>query len=326
MTITAQSQDAFFSNILSQSIYDNPTFNSVKEIGQDETRGRISLSYRDQWNRISQGTYSSTLLEADYSFYQSSLDNWNAGIYFLNDVSNSGVLKINGANLVSSYGRKLVDNRDNKATLFLGAGLGYNNTNINTNGLWFGRQYDQSIFEVNTELANGEGNITGDELSYLSIDFGLRLINQFRKVRTEFAIAAVHLNNPTIGDSNNPESIGTRINGFASISLLTNKTITHSFQTRVISQLQSLQVVPTYVLDFSVHSDDNYKLKAGTGLRLVNNIDGIGTESLIVSVGLESKKWSGLISYDINISDLNFHTRGGGAFEIKLAYYIAQRQ
>ena len=311
---------------MSKSIYENPTFSSVEEIGLKEKKGSVSVTYRDQWNKISQGTYSSTLLEADYSIYQSSLDNWNAGIYFLNDVSNSGVYRINGATLVSSYGRKLSDKRNNKSTLFLGAGLGFNSTNISTNSLWFGRQYDQSVFEINRDLPSGEGNLASGDLSYFSIDFGIRLTNQFRKAKTEFAISAAHLNNPTIGDFDSPESIGTRINGFGSISLLSSKTLIHTFQTRVFIQQESLQLVPTYTLDFSINDYDDYKLKAGTGLRLVNNISGLGAESLIVSAGLESSQWSGLISYDINISDLNFHTRGGGAFEIKLAYFFSSRE
>ena len=139
-------------------------------------------------------------------------------------------------------------------------------------------------------------------------------------------MAAAHLNNPTIGELENLEGIGTRINGFASISLLRSKTIIHNFQTRVIAQQKSFQLVPTYVLDFSLDQDDDYTLKAGAGLRIINNISGLGAESLIVSAGIEASHWSGLLSYDINVSDLNFHTRGGGAFEVKLAYFITSRQ
>ncbi len=324
LAIYGYGQDAFFSNILSQSSYDNPTYSSLEKIG-DNNNGRITITYRDQWNKISKGAYSSALIEADYSFYQSAVDNWNGGIYFYNDVSNSGVYKINGATLVSNYGRKLVDQRHNKASLFLGAGLGYNNTNINSSNLWFGRQYDQSIFEINTDISSGEPPLV-DNLSYFSIDFGARLINEFKNIETEFALATAHLNNPTIGSFDNQESIGTRITGLARIAIEANRSTIHQFQAKFISQVKSLQIVPAYVLKLSVNDYDDYKLQIGTGLRLINNIDGLGAESIIISAGIRTSSWSGAISYDINVSDLNFHTRGGGAFELTLGYLLTSPQ
>ncbi len=310
--------------MLSRSSYDNPTFSSVTKIGDNNT-GRVSLTYRDQWNNISKGAYSSALVEADYSIYQSGVDNWNGGLFFYNDVSNSGIYTITGATLVSSYGRKLMNQRHNKASLFLGAGLGYHNTNISSSGLWFGRQYDQSIFEVNTDLSSGEPPLA-DNLSYFSIDFGIRLINEFRNIETEFALATAHLNNPTIGSFDNPESIGTRVTGLASIAIKVNRSIIHQFQTKFISQVRALQVIPGYILKLSVDDYDDYQLLVGAGLRVVNNIEGLGAESLIFSAGIQSSSWIGSISYDLNVSDLNFHTRGGGAFELTLGYLLTRPQ
>jgi len=291
-------------------------------LSDEAPKGSVSLTYRDQWNKISIGAYSTALLESDFSFYSSSIDNWSAGIILYNDVSNNGIYKINNATFTTSYTRKIQDGRINKTALSLGGGIGYSRTNINTSQLWFGRQYDQSIFAVNSEISNGEPSLVEDR-NYMSIDFGFRLLNEFNSFSTEIALSATHLNNPSIGDFDTPETIGTRVTGIGNIGYKARRNLTHNLFVKAITQNKSFQITPAYVLDFDFNDYDDKSLKLGIGARMVNTIDGIGAESAILTFKIESRQWTGGIAYDINISDLNFHTRGGGAFELSLGYLIS---
>ena len=313
-------QDAIFSNILDKSQYDNPAFASSQYT--DDHKGQVSFKHRDQWNRVAANAYSSTFLEADYKLYGTSLDSWSGGMILLNDVSQNAVFKTNNVTLFGSYSRVIQKSRSSKQSVALGAGIGYNSTNLNTSTLWFGRQYDQQALTVNTELSNGEEELSRRN-SFVGLDLGLSWNYESKKIKSEFAVSAAHLNDPALDSTLESETIGRRVSFLASFSYKGSRYTTHSLSVKGRNQQSAFQAIPYYSLEYSLRDSEDITMTVGTGLRLVRNIDNFGAESLIVAMGLRATRWTATISYDYNVSDLNFFTRGGGAFEFSLGYRFA---
>jgi len=249
----------------------------------------------------------------------SRLDAWNIGALFLNDVSNNGRLRVNIAGLSASYTRALMKTRLRQLSLTAGAALSYNQTNVNTRDLWFGRQYDQTNLEIDRSIDSGEGGLNSNN-DHLSLDGGINLSFQNKKLGIDFSTGIFHFNNPSL-NATTEELISRRLTNRIKVSYKPGKTAEHTVFLRSIYQQPGHQLVGGYGISFSINEDETV-LSTTSALRLTNGLEGYGVESAIVSFGVDFSGWGCYLSYDINVSDLNYQFRGTGALELGLSYYL----
>lgn len=322
VSFSLRGQDPFFS-VSNGLLYENPTAHT-NVLTEKDRKGMVNLTYRDQWRSLSDPSFSSFMLESAFIPYKSSVDNWLIGATFLNDKSNGGVLNNNLAQLHTAYQRKFAGGFRSYHKISFGASFSYQRTNLTSQDLWFGRQYDMSNLQIDRTVSNGESfNLESSGFASLSLGLSWKFkMNTTTSLNS--SVALHHLNKPEYGFNESKESLSRRINFDIVFTTALNRHIDHGAFLKVIDQQPSRQLTAGYHISFGMNREDSSGLDASIATRLINSISGTSFESLIFSLGIEKAKWRGSMSYDLNISSLNYFTRGNGALEISLAYYLVR--
>lgn len=314
------SQDPYFGNIDSETLYFNPA--NVSYAFDNEVRGKVAIKYRDQWNNISSPAFRTMSMEGEFKIYGSHIDSWHIGLIALSDRSNTGLLKQNGINLQTAYSRKLFSGRKKFQAVTLGVDLGTTRTNSNTNELWFSRQYDQTKFEIDPNLSNGETSLL-DNTSHYSLNLGAKWqYHHENNMDVIIGLAAHHLNNPPIGQITNTYNLSQRYLLFLMLEKNIRRNLRHKLGLSILNQSPSQQIIPSYGVSIDFPEADNVAMHATLSTRLSKNVKGYLNDAILISIGIKSKQWYGGFSYEINTSGLNFVTRGNGAMELSLGYYF----
>ncbi len=302
------------------TLYFSPA--NFSNLNNEGAEGKAALRYRDQWNSISSPAYRTTEIEAEYRFYGSSIDSWHAGLYLVNDQSNNSILKQNSGSLLLAYSRKFGSYRHSFHQFTVGSGVSINRTNINTGDLWFSRQYDQTKFVVESNVSSGETNLT-DNRGFASIDLGIKWQYRVMKdLNIYLGFSSHHINQPNNGFVDMQERLESRNMFSAQLSKKTGRTLTHFLDLYAISQQPSLQLIPGYGIQVDFPDNEDVAIKAALHSRVVRSLEGLSNDALIVTIGILSEEWGGSFTYEINTSKLNGTTRGNGALEIGLSYFI----
>lgn len=279
------------------------------------------MRYRDQWNNISSPAFRTISLEGEYKIYGSSLDSWHIGMIALSDRSNAGLLQQNAINLQTAYTRKLLARRRTYQALTLGADIGTNSTNSNTDKLWFSRQYDQTKFEIDPNLSNGETSLL-DNTRHYSLDLGAKWQYHTKETDITAGLAVHHLNSPRVGQITNSYSLSQRYLLFLMFEKKVKRYLRHKLGISILTQNPSQQIIPSYGIILDFKEADNVAMYATLSTRISKNISGYLNDAVLISIGIKSQTWHGGFSYELNTSGLNFVTRGNGAMELSLGYYI----
>ena len=314
-------QDPYFSG-LGTSLYNNPAASLINLDGDEETKGSLSTTYRDQWSKVSNNAYKTTNLEGNLRIYESTLDCWNIGMVLLNDRSINALLKTNTILLTTAYTRKFASSRSRSNIITVGSSVGYHSSNINLNDLWFGRQYDLSIFEVSENMSNGETTIL-DNRSYFSLNVGGRWIaNLDSKNKVSLSVAVHQLNRPTIGFNEENNSLSSRVVAIGSYRSTLTRFLSQELGLSYTHQLNSYQLNPYYQVIYALPDNDDISLLLSLSGRIANSINGVLLDAVIPAIGIESNTWQARISYDVNVSSLRMTTPNAGALELTLGYYL----
>ncbi len=316
-------QDPILSMNNFKSTYLNPanTFNPINGY----TKLEASLQYRDQWNSLNQGdTYSTFIAQADYNFYNSDIDGWNAGILFFNDRSSTALLKRSYVQMQTSYTRKFNGGRGIIGQ-YLTAGVSYGFAQINAdiNNVWFGRQFNLTSKEIDITLDPGESGILA-AYDYNDLTVGLKWENylddnNFYKVG--FSLA--HFNSPTLETVNIDHTIATRYTLQAEASFELSESFNHLPSLLFVKHYSFWQFVPAYNISIDIDNDENpFAVVAGLGTRIVNGFETTMVDVVLLNIGLDSNNWNFRFNFDINVSSLQEYTNGSGAIELKLGFAI----
>ena len=313
-------QDPFFSR-MTNSIYNSPA-SSLTNLDGETSKGQITLNYRDQWSKVSNAAFRTGSIEGNFRIYESSIDCWNIGAVLLNDRSNNAILKTNNIFVNTAYSRKFSQQRTRSNIVTVGASLSYNSTNIDIDDLWFGRQYDLTNFELSQNMSNGETTIL-DNRRYFSISAGARWIARFdTKHRLTLSLASHHINKPTVGLNEDQTSLASRIFTSAIYQGSVTRFLTQDIGLSYTQQLNSFQLNPFYQIKYALPDNDDVSLLMALSARVANSINGVLLDAIIPSVGMRSREWEALLSYDINVSSLQQTTPNTGALELTLGYYL----
>jgi len=243
-------------------------------------------------------------------------------LLLLNDQSNGGLLKQNGASLALAYSRKIAASRSSYHELSFGTAVGLTRTNTDTQALWFSRQYDQTNLQIDFGMSNGETMFL-ENTSHLSLDVGFRWdykIDKDNRLTLGFALA--HLNSPSNGFINQSTVINQRRFLSMSYERATKSSIRHRIQFNLLSQSPSVQILPGYQLILDFIDDGNISMELGLASRIATSIDGYVNDAFIVSFALKAERWMTRFAYEANTSGLTLISSSTGTLELALEYYI----
>jgi len=318
-------QDPIFSQLQNSDPYFNPahSFNALVE----DNKLNIDLLFRDQWNNVGVGdNYATNKVSADYNFYNSSYDSWNAGALFMSDRSNAGYLKQTAFQIFSAYTRKLSGGSRGYAgssMLTFGTSLGFGQTNVDLGNLWFGRQYDLATLTVDRSASSGEPGSVNNS-SFTDINIGARYVKyQDAQRYIKVSLGYNHLNQPALDETNNPMRLDPRFSFQFETLMPLSDNVFHKPGITFINQAWSYQIVPQYLLSFDLnHPEENFTLLTGFSSRIVNGINTTILDAVTFHLGISSSKWHLNFSFDVNASTLRPATNNIGALELGLGYYI----
>jgi len=325
ISLGSHAQDPFFSQVDMFKPYVNPA-NGFNALATD-IKLKLELQFRDQWNNIEMGDdYATSMVNAEYNFYKSNVDSWNAGLLFLSDRSNTGYLKQTSFQTFTSYSRKLSGNRrgiNGSHVLTLGASFGLGQTNVDLSNLWFGRQYDLSTFSPDLGADSGEP-IIRDNASYIDLNLGGRWIYyNTDKIFTTLGIAVSHVNQPGLSASDETIKYASRLNVHLAKQMQLGKSMYHKPSLTYIQQDWAYQFLPAYKLIFDLNNqDEDFSLESGFAARIVHGLESTIMDAFIFYLGLGASKWHLDFSFDLNTSTLRPATNGIGALELGIRYNI----
>lgn len=325
MSLTSIAQDAYFSHIKSNDLYFNPAQGLNPLI--NDTKAKLDLQFRDQWNSIAKGdVYTTTKLDAEVNVYNSTVDAWNVGLIFLSDNSSSRILKQTSFTLSGSYLRKLSGSYRDKAGDYISAGLSYSfsQTNLDLSSVWFSRQFDITALQFDRDISSGE-IFENDNTSFSSLIAGLhwtRMLNDHEFLAAGFSVS--HINNPSLSEANASNTLPVKLNMSLRSKLNIVESFFHAPSIQFSYQAGYYQITPAYRLIVGIESkeESDFAVSLGTGVRVVNNINGISTDAIIFLFGISSETWSFDFSFDMTSSALNDFNNRNGAIELSLAYRI----
>ena len=280
------------------------------------------MRYRDQWNTISSPTFRTTLAEAEYKLYGSSLDSWHVGLLLLNDQSNGGLLKQNSVALAFAYTRKLVATRTSYHEVSFGSAGGFTRTNTDTQALWFSRQYDQANLQIDRGMSNGETMFL-ENTTRFSLDLGFRWDYKIDKEnRLTIGLAIAHLNGPSNAFIDQSTVLNQRRFLGINYERASRNSLRHRIHLNILSQSPSVQILPGYKLILDFIDDGNISMEFGLGTRIANSVDGYINDAVLVSFALRAERWMTRFAYEANTSGLTLISRSTGTLELALEYYI----
>lgn len=321
------SQDIHFSQTTRANFQINPAFTGcfVGDI-------KAEMNFKDQWQSIDKTfrTYASSF---EYAIARNSHKTKTAefaiGAHIFKDVA--GDIELGNTTAGISLSSLIKVNR--KTKLVLGLQANYTSSGINPNQLQWGSQYDGLNYDPS--LNNNEG-MEYRQSTFLDIGTGVALWYHKKDTRSiakspqnaKLGFSVFHVNKPvyTLKANNN--------------SKLSMRFVVHGDMTFALHE--DLYFYPNFNINFQNNQHEilvgslfKYRLKsaskmtgfskewsasAGLDLRITNLLDAI-IPQIFIGVG----DFSLGLSYDINVSKLNYASYYRGGFEISIRYIHSRR-
>lgn len=320
----SNAQDAHFSQFFASPLILNPAL-----AGTAGSAYRLNLNYRDQWRSALDNPLRTFNLAGDIRYevgqQKTYSDMVGAGFMFYSDQVGDFDLNTNQIALVGAYHKSLSKHYPQ----YLGIGLqfGLYQKSINYEDLTFADQFN---------AIDGYTNATGELLpanNFAVVDFATGLsymVEPTKDLSYSLGISYAHFTSPNVSfyksdQTPNPtlvrkNALNAKLTGFAALSFRTAETL--EIQPRVLYLKQGNHSEANIGTNFRykfIEQQGRY-FHIGPWLRMVNNEDGFGVESIILAVGVEFGSFTLGLSYDHNISDLITDRSGLNAFEISFAY------
>jgi type IX secretion system PorP/SprF family membrane protein len=291
----------------SSQFYSIPLLLNPALTGNSDYNLRGGINYRNQWNSVTTPFVSQSVFIDGKLSTQLLSSSWiGVGGMIFNDKAGEGSLKTTQVMFASSLNKSL--NAGN--TLFVHAGIGVElvNKSVDYHKLVFDNQWTGTSFDQSKHT----GELLGSQsLFYLDFSAGMQMT--YFKGRTKYFIGAAvsHLNQPN-------ESFYEITNN------LKRKFAWHGgLESRVSPRM--------YIKPEIMHTTEKGANEWIAGANCMQMFGTRGTilhygmwyrfsQDIIPTFGFEKKRVKLLISYDINVSDLQVASANRGGLEISLTY------
>jgi len=301
VTLFSYGQDIHFAQFYSQPLLQNPA-----QAGYSLCNYRGGITHRNQWASFTQSFITQAgFLDMRLKFDKHRNDWFGAGVSFYSDIAGDSKLKTTKPMVYGSYYKGL--NGENSLFFSLGAGIGFGNRSIDVSGLTFERQWAGDYFDSNR--GNGEVLIN-QSITYPDFNGGI-LLSYFPWSYGDYYVGASlsHINRPKYSFYDNDTRLSRKINlhggalyrathfvYFKPEFCYTNQGNASEllFGTNMINKVGRLHVV------------------GGLWMRTLIVRD------IIPTFGLEMNHLVFLLSYEVNVSNLNAASQHKGGWEITL--------
>lgn len=288
ISFVAKSQDNQYSQFFANKIYLNPAFTGT------EVCPRVILGFRDQWPGM-QGEYVSYTAS-----YDQTINKVGFGVLFNSDDAGRGILKTNNVSLIASP--KVRINHEWTASFALEGGI-------------VSKRLDNSTLIYPNQLSstglNGNPQEITEDKGVLNTDFSVGAL--FYSSYLYFGYSMHHVMGPNISFADNPDGVLYRRHTSHVGVNIDLPAPPHERRLgkapRISPQIIFQQQGPARELNLGLYYTKN-KFTSGIWYR--------NEDSVILLMGVQSRKFSFGFSYDITISKLSNNTFG--ALELSTAY------
>jgi type IX secretion system PorP/SprF family membrane protein len=239
-----------------------------------------------------------------------------------------GSYKVQGLHLTAAYNVLL----DRQATQMLSFGLqgGLIQKSININSFRWGTQYDP--FVGYNELITPSYSQISDQVYFPEFNAGVMWhygvssgrANNRKKLRLFSGVSVANLNRPNqslVNEQPRTASLLYRFHGGADMTLSRQLGLMPNLLVKMRDGVYSFNVGTYLRYNFGNNyrrRDVDISLMVGSWYRL--------NDSFIFTVGASGKRYALGISYDMNVSNLQYNFNGPGAVEISLSYNIGKNK
>lgn len=320
---TTIAQDVTFRSINSSKSLINPSLIDVKTYGYNagiNYRQSISLIDRTNANRL----YSAF---AQGSYEVNKLDRFSFEFRILQDNPSTTIIRKSDITLTASYKKKLFDSFESTHSLSVGLTTGVNMLSPVNRAYWFGSQYDIEDQNINLGLPSGEIDFNS-LISRTSMDLSLGLSwhSQFKQWGDIYGgIAIYHLvpYNQALFEGSQL-NISRRYSAFMSFQL--DVSGGRFISTPMVSiQDPFLDVQWRNIALFNSRSQEEVSFGFGLSPRVVDDVDGLGLESISLLTLVNITGWQFEFSYDFATGDIAQFSDGRGSIELGASYYFRRR-
>lgn len=292
-------QGVHFSQFYASPLLINPAL-----AGYSKCNLRAGVSYKNQWGSFSNPYVTqSCFIDGKYMPNKGSNEWFGTGISFYDDNAGDGSLGTTNSMVYGSLYKGL--SSDNKFFGALGVGVGLNNKRVDYSKLTFESQWMGDYF--NSDISNNE-NYANNSLYTLDLNVGL-LFSYFSNSGLEYNIGG------SISHINKPQD------SFYDLDVRKGqKFIIHS---SLKSRLSRYVFIHPGIIYINHSNAEEVVLGANSYYRIADVSLCIGAwyhigRDFIPVFGLEFQKFLMLISYDLNLSDLNHVSNYKGGTEISI--------
>jgi len=318
------SQDAHFSQFYASPLTLNPALAATSGSAY-----RVALNYRDQWRSALDDPLRTFSVQGDLRYQMDEVskrpDFAGLGFQFYSDQVTTFDLNTNQIAVIGSYHKSLSEKFDH----YIGGGIkfGLLQKSINYEDLFFEDQFN-AIDAYN--LSTGE-LLPANNFAVLDLEVGINYIIEPDKGKQYMAgVSLAHFTAPNVSfyrvdETPNPDLIRenalfTKITGYLSGSFATGQRTDVQPRLLFLSQGPHTEINLGTNFRYSLSLKEGNKVHFGPWLRMVDNVDGFGLESIVVATGVEVGNFVIGLSYDHNISDLVQDRSGLNAFELSITF------
>lgn len=322
-TLQLSAQDAHFTQYMASPLTLNPAL-----VGTAPGSYRVAVNYRDQWRGALDNSLKTFSAAGDLKFEMGTEeygDFAGAGFMFYSDRVGLFDLNTNQLALVGSYQKSL----NPKKKEYIGGGLSFGLTqkSINYEDLTFQDEFNA----INAfTLPSGE-ILPQNSLSFLDLSIGLSYLREMSDDLSIYTgLSYAHLNSPNVSfyqqvDNPNPELIRSSIldpkwSFYVGGSMQTTRNISVQPRLLFLSQGPYQEAVVGSNVKMRLDDRNTTFVHFGPWVRGVNNYDGFGMESIMVSAGYEKNGFIIGLSYDHMLSDLLNDRVGLNTLELSMTF------
>ena len=318
----ALAQDAHFTQYYQTPAYLNPSL-----VGNYNGLYKVGINYRDQWRAALDRPYSTFAANGESKFYLGNKDDVFAlGILFYSDRISNFNLNTSQIALTGSFHKML--NRKKKEYLGIGYQISIIQKNLNYENLTFGDQFN---------AIDGYTNATQELLPVNNIgffDMGIGAdysVSPSKNSQFNIGLAMFHIGKPNISfyaREDQPDEeldleafLDRKITAHISYSTATSASFFTEPRAMIAIQDKHREIVLANIFKYKKPDGEGRTFYFGPGIRMSNQLDKLGMESIFAIVGFEYNGLNLGLSYDHNTSDIFNDRLGFGSFEFTINYY-----
>ena len=310
----AYAQDVHFTQYFSSPLTLNPALTGL--VNEDI---RVAANYRTQWNSVSSNPFTTATASYDMNLLKDKFTNGDrlgVGVLALYDKSGAGALTNLTFGLSAAYHKALGVER--RHTLSIGIQGSLVQKRIDVSKLQFGDQFDIAGGTISSATQEKIGNT---DVNYPTFAAGITYTGRITDNSTAYAgVSTYHLNTPTESffTGNDSVKIHRRYTAFLGGSFRLNENIYLYASSLYQQQAKATEIMVGGAIGFVLNP--GYDMEFSKATILYAGAWYRNADAICPYIGLDFKKATLGLSYDVNVSSFAPATGSRGGYELSLIF------